>query len=142
MEGWGGSISMASALFRVLRIVTRMTQADQIAVIVDQLRIFIRVLDVVYLGGLPQSSVPLADLALVSIAAQDIRPLAFPLLAVVVKCFHFNKNPPGSAGSQALLSKLVDPCPACRAVLAIPARPRAAGSGALVQTGHDGQLSA
>lgn len=78
---------MAAALFRVLRIVTRVTQADQIAVIVDQLRIFIRVLDVVYLGGLPQSSVPLADLALVSIAAQDIRPLALPLFAVIIKHF-------------------------------------------------------
>lgn len=98
MEGWGGSISMEAALFRVLRIVTRVAQADQIAVIVDQLRIFIRVLDVVHLGGLPQSSVLLADLTLVSISAQDIRPLALPFLAVVVKCFHFNKYPPGSTG--------------------------------------------
>ena len=31
--------------------------------------------------------------------------------------------PPGSAGPQALLSNMVDPCPACRAVLAIR-RPR------------------
>ena len=60
---------MPAALFRVLCVVARVTQADQIAVIVDQLRMFIRVLDVVHLGGLPQSSVPLADLALVSIAA-------------------------------------------------------------------------
>ena len=32
----------------------------------------------------------------------------------------YTKYPPGSAGPQALLSKMVDPCPACRAVLALP----------------------
>lgn len=37
-------------------------------------------------------------------------------------CMFFN-DPPGSAGPQALLSNMVDPCPACRAVLAIR-RPR------------------
>ena len=130
---------MAAALFRVLRIVTRVTQADQIAVIVDQLRIFIRVLDVVHLGGLPQSSVPLADLALVSIAAQDIRPLALPLLAVVVKCFHFNKNPPGSARTDALgqmclaISRLPggarNPCPASRGRVGRMTKPPAGAEG-------------
>ena len=65
-----------------------MAQADQIAVVVGQLRELVRVLDVMHLSGLSGPAIPLADLAAITIAPQDHRPLVLPLCAVIIKWLH------------------------------------------------------
>lgn len=70
MTKGGGDISISPApwcFFWVLCVVASMAQADQISVVVGQLRKLVRMLDVVYLGSLSGPAIPLADLAAITI---------------------------------------------------------------------------
>lgn len=59
-------------LLRMLLVMACMAKTDQIIIHKDQLRVLIRMLDVVYLSGLSDPAIPPALPALVVVAAQDL----------------------------------------------------------------------
>jgi hypothetical protein len=81
----GGLSLPIPAFFRVLFIVTRMTEAYQVVIFPHKLRIFVRVLDVVYLRCLYRLAVSLAVLAFVPVPAQNGQTLVFPPRGCIVK---------------------------------------------------------
>ena len=81
----GGLSLPVASFFRVLFVVTRMTEAYQVVIFPHKLRIFVRMLYVVYLCRLNYSAISLAVLAFVSVPAQDGRTLALPPRRSIVK---------------------------------------------------------
>ena len=83
----GGSVAPAFSqrFFRMCFIVACRAQADEIAVYIRKLRIFVGVFDVMHYCGRRVLPVPFAALAGISVAAQDMGFFSLPFYAVVIK---------------------------------------------------------